>query len=412
MARCSGAIVVIQALFAAASTVYESVNAAASWSEADAGLQAVGLGSRCSLALDASGHNLYATAGGSIFRRSSAPDKPTIWGLFQSALLLGSPFSLTLQGDFVASFAITGDLPPGLTFDVASATLSGIPTTIGSYSIVASAKNLAGSAQMEPITLSVMTLPGAPRNVKATAENGGVVISFDAPDSGAGGAVTSYTVTSNFSFIPWSVSSSPVAITALPGYLACTFNVAAVNPVGAGPAATAVNYDELQVTLQGEGSGAIHSAPAGISCVTGSCGNQFAPISPVNEVTLTPTPSAGSRFAGWGGACAGPGSCAVSMVPLHQDATAQFDIMHNALIVGASKYYGLLQSAYNDAASGAVIQAQGVEFAEALTFAKPMEVRLYGGFDAAFAQGRGITTVQGSLTVRAGRVVVAGLAIR
>lgn len=397
-----------QVLFAAAHTVYESVNAAASWSQADEGLQTV-----YHLALDASGHNLYAAANGAIFRRSSAPDKPTIWSLFNNVLRLGSPFSMTLQGDYVASFAITGDIPPGLTFDAASGTLSGIPTTIGSYSdIIASATNIAGSTQMDPITLSVISLPGAPRNVKATAGNGGVGISFDPPDSDGGGSIISYTVTSNFATFSWSSSSSPIVITNLPSYLACTFKVAAVTPTGAGTAATAVNYNELQVSLQGNGSGAVHSTPAGISCVTGSCYHQFAPISPVNQVTLIPTPSAGSRFVGWSGACAGPDICTVSMAPLHQKATAQFDILHNARIVGNSKYYGLLQSAYNDAASGAVIQAQGMRFAEALRFDKPREVRLYGGFDAAFAKGHGITTVEGSLTVRAGRVVVDGLAIK
>lgn len=67
----------------------------------------------------------------------------------------------------------------------------------------------------------------------------------------------------------------------------------------------------LGITRTGGGSGTVTSAPAGISCGT-SCGAAF---SSNTSVTLTATPSTGSEFAGWSGACSGTApSCVVTMV--------------------------------------------------------------------------------------------------
>jgi LmbE family N-acetylglucosaminyl deacetylase len=65
----------------------------------------------------------------------------------------------------------------------------------------------------------------------------------------------------------------------------------------------------LMVTKSGAGSGTVTSAPAGISCGT-SCSANF---DHGTEVTLSANPAAGSEFKGWSGACAGSGSCKVSM---------------------------------------------------------------------------------------------------
>jgi PKD repeat protein len=65
----------------------------------------------------------------------------------------------------------------------------------------------------------------------------------------------------------------------------------------------------LSVSKQGTGSGQVSSTPGGISCRSG-CQASFGTGT---VVTLTPTPDAGSVFAGWSGDCSGTGSCQVTM---------------------------------------------------------------------------------------------------
>jgi List-Bact-rpt repeat protein len=65
----------------------------------------------------------------------------------------------------------------------------------------------------------------------------------------------------------------------------------------------------LTVGKGGTGIGSVTSSPAGINCGV-TCSAAF---DPGTKVTLTAAPSAGSTFAGWGGACAGTGSCLVTL---------------------------------------------------------------------------------------------------
>ncbi len=65
----------------------------------------------------------------------------------------------------------------------------------------------------------------------------------------------------------------------------------------------------LTATRAGSGSGAITSVPIGISCGA-DCDQAF---THGVLVTLTATPSAGSVFGGWGGACSGSGPCQLTM---------------------------------------------------------------------------------------------------
>ncbi|MHB8799709.1 MAG: BACON domain-containing protein [Thermoanaerobaculia bacterium] len=66
----------------------------------------------------------------------------------------------------------------------------------------------------------------------------------------------------------------------------------------------------LVVGRLGNGAGLVSSSPAGISCGS-ACSASFTAGS---SVTLTASPSAGSRFAGWaGGGCSGTADCTVAM---------------------------------------------------------------------------------------------------
>ena len=75
-------------------------------------------------------------------------------------------------------------------------------------------------------------------------------------------------------------------------------------------------------------------------------------------------------------------------------------------------YYGLLQSAYDAAATGGVIKAQGIPFTENLSVDKAMTVTLSGGWDATFSNQSGYSVLQGVLTISQGKFVVDHLIIQ
>jgi streptogramin lyase len=66
---------------------------------------------------------------------------------------------------------------------------------------------------------------------------------------------------------------------------------------------------KLSVIVEGSGSGKVTSSPAAIECPP-TCSAEF---EEGVKVALTASPNAGSKFAGWGGACSGTGSCEVTM---------------------------------------------------------------------------------------------------
>jgi hypothetical protein len=65
----------------------------------------------------------------------------------------------------------------------------------------------------------------------------------------------------------------------------------------------------LTVSKSGTGSGTVTSSPAGINCGS-TCSYAFAYNT---QVTLMASPTSPSTFGGWGGACSGTGTCAVTM---------------------------------------------------------------------------------------------------
>ena len=65
----------------------------------------------------------------------------------------------------------------------------------------------------------------------------------------------------------------------------------------------------LTVSTSGTGSGTVTSSPSGIAC-NSTCSRA---LPSGTTVTLTASTSAGSTFTGWSGACAGKGTCTITM---------------------------------------------------------------------------------------------------
>jgi List-Bact-rpt repeat protein len=131
----------------------------------------------------------------------------------------------------------------------------------------------------------------------------------------------------------------------------CTVTITQATTVGANfTAGTSTNFT-LTVTEAGTGSGNVTSAPLGINCPDG-CSGSFASGT---QVTLTETPSEGSVFAGWSGACSGTETCVVT-VTAATAVTATFNSSNSVVTItipsggsttgtttpGGTTYFGLI----------------------------------------------------------------------
>ncbi len=84
----------------------------------------------------------------------------------------------------------------------------------------------------------------------------------------------------------------------------------------------------LKVTRSGNGTGTVASSPAGIECGS-DCEEAY---EQGTEVTLTASAATGSEFKGWSGACAGTGSCKVT-VSAAKSVGAEFVLVKHHLTV-------------------------------------------------------------------------------
>ena len=155
----------------------------------------------------------------------------------------GSPItSYTVTSDPVGPTATT---PDGSTL---TATVTGLTNGIP-YTFTVTATNAVGagpaSTPSNAVTpIAAPTVPSAPTNVVATAGDGQATVTWDAPVSDGGSAITSYTVTSD-PVGPTATtpdgSTLTATVTDLANGTSYTFTVMATNAVGAGSASTPSN---------------------------------------------------------------------------------------------------------------------------------------------------------------------------
>lgn len=177
---------------------------------------------------------------------------------------------------------------------------------------------------------------------------------------------------------------------------------------------TSAAKKNLTVTMAGTGAGNVNSVPSGIACTIGNCTGQF---DLAQQVTLAAAASAGSLFSGWSdpaitGTCSNTtGDCLVTM-NADKNVSATFDLVPKVHLLGGVKYFGTIQSAYNDAVNIDTIEVQGIDLTENLTLDRGIAVTLTGGYDGNFVNRTGVTGLHGALTVKNGTLHIGGIVIK
>ncbi|CFX14665.1 Cadherin [Syntrophomonas zehnderi OL-4] len=111
-----------------------------------------------------------------------------------------------------------------------------------------------GTASSTNYSIRIITAPGAPTDVTATAGDRQAAIRFTPPASDGGAAILSYTITANPGGITATGAASPITVTGLTNGVAYTFTVTATNSVGTGAESTASNSVTPQVPWSGGGN--------------------------------------------------------------------------------------------------------------------------------------------------------------
>ncbi|HEX5062858.1 MAG TPA: InlB B-repeat-containing protein [Kofleriaceae bacterium] len=105
------------------------------------------------------------------------------------------------------------------------------------------------------------------------------------------------------------------------------------------PGIDASNTFPLTISLGGNSMGTVTSNPAGINCGT-DCTESF---TSGTMVTLTATPTTGSLFVGWSGACSGTGACTIT-ISTAVTVTANFALDNSLVVTLGGNGSGLVTS--------------------------------------------------------------------
>ncbi len=227
-----------------------------------------------------------ASAASNAVTPATVPGAPTIGiatpGNAQASVAFTPPASN--GGSAITSYTVTSS-PGGFTGSGAGSPIVVTGLTNGTaYTFTVTATNAIGTGAASAASNSVTpaTVPGAPTIGTATAGNAQASVTFAAPASDGGSAITSYTVTSNPGGLTGTGAGSPIVVTGLTNGTAYTFTVTATNAIGTGPASAASN-SVTPVTIPG-----IPPAPAA------TAGNAQA------TVTITaPVSDGGSAITGY-----------------------------------------------------------------------------------------------------------------
>ncbi|HEY3834488.1 MAG TPA: fibronectin type III domain-containing protein [Acidimicrobiia bacterium] len=145
-------------------------------------------------------------------------------------------------GSAVTAYKVTAS-PGGATCSTAppttTCTLTGL-TNGSTYTLSVTATNANGTSAPATTSVVVATVPGAPTTLSATGGDQQALVSWSAPVSNGGSAITSYTATASpgGQTCTTSAPTTSCTITGLTNGSTYTVSVTATNAIGTGPAAT------------------------------------------------------------------------------------------------------------------------------------------------------------------------------
>jgi len=333
------------------------------------------------------GTNLFYGAG-------TGYDNATGWGSFNGANLLADlapPVTYTLTYTAGANGTISGISPQTVNKGGSGSQVTAVPNT--GYHFVSWSDGVATASRTDTnVTANISVTASFAINTYTLTYTPGAhgTISGVSPQTvNWGGSGTKVTAVPNtgYHFVSWSDGVATASRT--------DTNVTANISV---TASFAINTYTLTYTPGANGT------ISGVSPQTVNWGGSG------TQVTAVPSP--GYQFVSWSDGVRTAARTDAS-VTANISVTATFNSLPYVQIVGYPQvYYGLLQLAYNAAATGAVIQAQGIIFTEDLSLGNSTDVTLEGGWDPTFSTQNGYTVLQGLLTVSEGQLVVDHLIIK
>jgi titin len=199
------------------------------------------------VAINAGGNSLGTTS--SAISPGSVPDAPTITSITRGNNTASVYFSAPEDdgGNDITGYlySINGDVDENYTptSDTASPIIiDGLNNDLA-YTVYLKAVNAIGnSIASNSIPMSTVTVPGAPTILLATVADSSTIVSFTAPTSSGGNAITDYLYSTDngTSYISADKTTTPITITDLTNGDDYTIKLKAVNDIGAGPASDSV----------------------------------------------------------------------------------------------------------------------------------------------------------------------------